>query len=397
MNDLDKELEKAVLAVRDNVIAWRRHIHANPELSYQENETADFIETLLKSFGGMELSRPTPTSVVARLNGPVPGKTVALRADIDALAVTELNGLDFVSKKPGVMHACGHDSHAAMLLGAAKVLSGFKDRIHGEVRFIFQHAEEIPPGGAVELVKAGVMKGVDSIIGLHVFNQISAGTATFLAGPLTADGVNCTVTIQGKGGHSAMPELSVDPVAVGAQVVVSLQHIVARELSAFENVVVSATCFNTPGNAPNATPDHVTLSINARGATSDFRQKIPIAIERIVTGVCALYGAQCALEFDYLYPAVINDGAVTETIKSMTQRIYGKDAATVAKPTLAGEDFSAYLSEAPGCFIFMGTGNEALGCTFPNHHPRFNIDESALSRGVGILTHGAFELLGTNP
>lgn len=393
MNDLDAELEAAVRAVAPDVVAWRRHFHAHPELSYQEFETSRFIVERLAEFGGFDISRPTETSVMARLIGKPGGKTLAFRADIDALALTELNDFDFASKNPGKMHACGHDTHAAMLLGAAKALSKMKGRIDGEVRFIFQHAEEVPPGGAVQLVEAGVMEGVDAIVGLHIFGPVPAGTISFVPGAMTADGLNCSVKVKGKGGHSAMPEFSVDPVAIAAQIVVSLQHIVAREVGAFDNVVVSATRFNTPGEAFNVTPDYVDLGINARGVSADFREKIPAAIERIVKGVCGTYGASYDIDFVFSYPSVVNDASILEAMKAMATRIYGDGAVEIGKPTMGGEDFSGYLTAAPGCFIALGGGNPELGAIYPNHHPRFTVDESALSTGVGLFVHGAFELL----
>jgi len=190
-----------------------------------------------------------------------------------------------------------------------------------------------------------------------------------------------------------MPEHSIDPVAIGAQIVVSLQHIVGRELGAFENVVISATRFNTPGEAYNVTPDYVDLGLNARGVSATFRDVIPAAIERIVKGVCDAYGATYEISFVFTYPAVVNDDGITAKLKAMAERLYGSDAVEIGKPTMGGEDFSAFLTKAPGCFVALGAGNPEKGCTFPNHHPRFNVDESALRTGVGFLVHGAFELL----
>jgi len=387
------DLDAAVASVSGSVVAWRRHFHQHPELSFKEFETSAFIYETLESFGGLELSRPTETSVVAKLKGGKPGKTLAIRADIDALALSENNDLDFASVNEGCMHACGHDSHAAMLLGTAKVLSLFKDEIPGEIRFFFQHAEEVPPGGASQMVAAGVMEGVDLIIGLHVGPQYPAGTVAIAPGPISGDGMNCWVKVLGKGGHSAMPELSNDPVIIGAEIVVNLQHIVARRTSAFENLIVAATRFNTPGEAYNVIPDHATIGLNARGVSADFRKKVPQMVEQIVKGITAAHGATYEMGYEFSYPSVVNDPEVTERWRTTAVRLFGEDKVVVMKPTMGGEDFSAFLTKAPGCFVFLGAGNPEKGASFPNHHPKFNIDEDALAVGVRLFVHGAFDLL----
>ncbi|MCA1729620.1 MAG: amidohydrolase, partial [Actinobacteria bacterium] len=189
--------------VRDEVIGWRRHLHRNPELSFHEEETSRFVYETLESFGGMELSRPTPTSVVARLIGESPGRVLAVRADMDALPISEENDFEFVSKNPGVMHACGHDGHTAMLLGAAKILSGMKEGIRGEIRFLFQHAEELYPGGAEEMVEAGVLEGVDAIIGIHLWSRLEVGKIGVVYGPMMASPDTFKIVVKGKGGHAA--------------------------------------------------------------------------------------------------------------------------------------------------------------------------------------------------
>ncbi|MDQ3639718.1 MAG: amidohydrolase, partial [Actinomycetota bacterium] len=203
----------------DEVLGWLRHLHRNPELSFQEEETSRFVYETLESFGGLELSRPTPTSVVARLVGEGPGRTVALRADMDALPITEENDFEFASRKPGVMHACGHDGHTAMLLGAAKVLVGMREEINGEVRFLFQHAEELYPGGAEEMVEAGVMEDVDAIVGIHLWSGLEVGKVGVVYGPMLAAPDTFEISINGRGGHAAMPHQTADAIAIGAQVV----------------------------------------------------------------------------------------------------------------------------------------------------------------------------------
>jgi amidohydrolase len=235
--------EKAVEEVKDEVVGWRRFLHENPEISFEERETSAFVYETLESFGGLELSRPTETSVVASLVGGSPGKTVALRADIDALPITEENDFKFVSKRPGAMHACGHDGHTAMLLGVAKIMSSMKESISGEVRFIFQHAEELMPGGAEGMIENGVMDGVDSIVGIHLWASLPTGTIGLAYGPMMGSPDIFRITVNGSGGHAAMAYKTVDSIAVGAQVVTNLQHVVSRNISPMENAVLSVTSF----------------------------------------------------------------------------------------------------------------------------------------------------------
>ncbi len=216
--------------MRDTVIAWRRQLHQNPELSFHEERTAQFVADTLASFGGLEISRPTRTSVVARLVGAKPGRVLAMRADIDALPIEERNTHEFVSRNPGVMHACGHDGHTAMLLGAAKVLASRRDELAGELRFVFQHAEELNPGGAEELVNAGVMDGVDLIVGAHLWLPMPYGKVGVRAGALMASPDNFRITITGSGGHAAIPHETIDSIAIAAQVVTNLQHVVSRNV-----------------------------------------------------------------------------------------------------------------------------------------------------------------------
>ncbi|NUS99016.1 MAG: amidohydrolase, partial [Gemmatimonadaceae bacterium] len=227
--------------VRDQVISWRRHLHRHPELSFHETNTSRFVAETLGGFGGLEISRPSATSVMARLKGGRPGRTLAMRADIDALPIHEKNAHDFVSSSPGVMHACGHDGHTAMLLGAAKVLAARRAELAGEIRFIFQHAEEIPPGGAEELVRAGVMEGVDLVIGAHLWSPLQVGKVGVKAGALMAAPDAFTITILGSGGHAALPQQTVDSIAVAAQVVTNLQHVVARNVDPLASAVLSVT------------------------------------------------------------------------------------------------------------------------------------------------------------
>lgn len=382
-------------SVDAQVIAWRRHLHRNPELSFQEHKTADYVEEQLLRMSGLTVSRPTPTSVLAVLPGRAgPGRTVLLRADMDALPIHEESGVEFESETPGVMHACGHDGHTAMLLGAAQTLVAEQDDLHGEVRFIFQHAEELFPGGAQQLVDVGIMDGVDVVIGTHLFSSIPVGQVALKSGPLMAAPDVFEVTIIGKGGHGAMPHETIDPIVIGAHVVTALQSIVSRQRDPLEPAVVSVTTFHA-GKAHNVIANTATLTGTVRTFDADLRLKIPQQMERLIQGVTAGFGATCSFDYVYGYRATVNDPEVTDALREVVCSVLGDQALVDAQPTMGGEDFSAYLSQAPGAFVLIGARNEELGITFPHHHPQFAIDEQALQYGVKIFVGAAKQLSST--
>ncbi|WP_257349786.1 M20 family metallopeptidase [Pseudalkalibacillus decolorationis] len=379
--------------VKDQVVEWRRFLHQNPELSFEEEKTSQFVFDTLQSFGGLEVSQPTKTSVMARLIGKQPGKVLAMRADMDALPINEENDFDFISQNRGVMHGCGHDGHTAMLLGAAKVLSQLKEQIQGEVRFIFQHAEEVPPGGAREMVAAGVMDGVDEVIGIHLMSFLPIGKIGLLSGPATANSDTFDITIFGKGGHSSQPEAAVDPIAIGSQVVNNLQHIVARNFDPQEKLVVSVTKFHG-GTANNVIPDTVKLGGTVRNFSQEVREEVPRLMEKIVKGVTEAHGASCQLDYQFGYSSIVNNHELTKKVEGMVQEKFGNDYVEHLPPAMGSEDFSAFSQKAPGCFILVGARNEEKGIVHPHHHPRFTVDEDALAIGVKIFVNAPFELLG---
>ncbi|KKX52923.1 M20 family metallopeptidase [Brevibacillus borstelensis] len=379
-----EQLRRLVDEIQMEVIEWRRYLHRYPELSYQEEKTAQFVCDTLTSFGGLELSRPTQTSVMARLRGARPGPVIAIRADMDALPIAEENTFDFVSQNPGVMHACGHDGHTAMLLGTAKILSGCKSWLNGEVRFLFQHAEESPPGGAEEMVRAGVLDGVDMIVGAHLWSPLEYGKIGILYGPAMAAGDSFTIRIHGKGGHAAMPHLSVDSIAVAAQVVSNLQQIVSRNTDPLETLVLSITKFQA-GTAFHVIPGTVEILGTVRYFQPEFRGQVPPLMERIVKGIAEAHGASYEFRYDFGYRAVINDEEVTRQAEAAVREYCGENAIERMAPVMAAEDFSSFQQKTPGCFLLIGAGNKEKGITFPHHHPRFTIDEDALAVGVGIF------------
>ena len=375
--------------LEQQAIAWRRHLHANPELSFEEHETARFVEETLRSFDALELERPTPTSVVAHLRGPRPGRVLALRADMDALPIQEETDLPFASTRPGTMHACGHDAHTAILLAAARALAERREQLSGEVRFLFQHAEEKPPGGARQLVEAGAVDGVDLVAGIHLFSQEPVGTISVPAGPRAAASDTFALEIRGKGGHAAAPHRSLDPVVVAAEVVTSLQLIVSRTVDPIESAVVSVTRFHT-GTADNIIPEVVELGGTVRTYDPEVRASVRESIDRIARGVTDAHGATYRFDYEEGYAALHNDAEAAAVVEAAARAGLGDDAIRPTPPIMGGEDFSAYLEKAPGAFFIVGAGDKDWT---PHHHPRFTIDEAAIRPGIAVFVRTALDYL----
>lgn len=379
--------------LESRAIHWRRHLHAHPELSFQEHETSAFVEELLRSFGGLEIERPTATSIVARLRTGRPGKTLAFRADMDALPIQEENDVPYASTRPGVMHACAHDAHTAILLGAASILTERRNELAGEVRFVFQHAEELPPGGAQELVDAGVMDGVDAVVGIHLFSTVPVGLVASQPGPLLAFADTFRIEVHGRGGHAASPHETIDPIVVAAQVVTNLQQLVSRTLDPLDQGVVSVTRISG-GTAKNVIPETVELVGTVRTFRPETKTALVEGIERVVRGVTEAHGATWTFQFEDGYPAVVNDPGVAAIVEEAVRAELGAQAVTRIEPVMGGEDFSAYLQRAPGAFFVVGARNEAIGAAFPHHHPRFAIDEASLRDGIAVFARTALDVLG---
>jgi amidohydrolase len=382
----------AAESLAPQVIAWRRHLHRHPELSFEEHATAQYVFDVLAALPGLELSRPTATSVVARLRGARPGRTIAVRADMDALPIHEENDAPYRSTKPGVMHACGHDGHTSIVLGLATLLAERREQLAGEVRFVFQHAEELSPGGAEQLVAAGVMDGVDEVIGLHLWSQMPVGKIAIVPGPAMAapDTFQCTIT--GRGGHAALPHDTVDPIAIGAQVVSALQQIVSRQVDPLEPAVLSVTQF-IAGTTFNVIPNSAYLSGTVRTFDAALRRQIPERMERLIRGICDGFGATCEFTYELGYRPVVNDVALSARLTEVVARTFGGEVLVPLRPVMGGEDFSAYQQRAPGVFAFVGAGNVERGITAAHHHPRFDIDEASLEVGLRYLVTATVELL----
>lgn len=387
-----KEIKSITKETQEEVISWRRHLHQYPEVAYEEVETSQYIYDTLKAFGNLEVTRPTKTSVIARLVGSKEGKTIAIRADIDALPIQEENSLPFASKNPGVMHACGHDGHASVLLGTAKILASKQHEIKGEIRFLFQHAEEVFPGGALEMVEAGVMEGVDLIIGTHLWSPLEYGKIGVAAGPVMAAADTFYITVNGQAGHAGLPHQAVDAITIGAQVVTNLQQIVSRNVDPIESLVVSITKIHG-GSAMNVLPSSVEIAGTVRLYNTELRETAKKRINQIVKGVTEAHGAAYSFEYCEGPDPVINDEELAAIVEESAVELFGEEAVINMKPNMGAEDFSGFLTEAPGVYFFTGVGNPEKETDYPHHHSRFNIDEDALEKGMNMFVHTALKLL----
>ncbi len=365
------------LIPEDEVIEWRRHIHQNPEVSFKEYETSNYVAQVLEGFENIEVIRPTETSVVGILKGDRPGKTVAFRADLDALPIQEETDLPYASQVPEVMHACGHDAHTAMLLGTAATLSQMKDKVRGTVYFLFQHAEEQHPGGALSIIETGVLDEVDAFFGMHVLPNFPVGHIGILpdgAASTTSDAFY--LTIKGKGSHGSMPHLGVDPIVIGAEIVGGLQTIVSRNTVPGEMAVLSIGKFHA-GNVPNVIADKAQLAATVRTITPETRALVRERVEAIVENLTEAYNAEYVLEYINSYPSIMNDPALNKLARRSAGKTLGEDQVFDAPMMTASEDFAYYAQKAPVAFVTLGVGDG-----FANHHPKFDPDEEAFVNGV---------------
>lgn len=382
-----------VKALEKNIIEIRRHIHAHPELSYQEFETSSFVAEKLETLGIQVKRGVGGTGVVGLLKGASAGHVVALRADMDALPVTENVDLPFKSQRPGVMHACGHDTHVAMLLGAAMLLSKHRDELHGSVKFLFQPAEEDGgKGGAEPMIEAGAMKNpkVDFVFGLHISGSEPSGVFALRPGPIMAAPDTFKIRIIGKGGHGSAPHAGVDPIFVSAQVITALQGVASRMIDQTEPFVVSV-CSLHSGTKDNIIPDEALLEGTVRTLNEKTRTQAKRYVSNVVQSVCRAFKAKAEIAFkEDAYPVTINTPRVTRRVTSILKTISGTRTIET-KPVLGGEDFSRFLQKAPGAYYFLGTRNEKKGCIYDNHSSKFKVDEDVLKYGTLSLTKLALE------
>src|SRR5579884_938652 len=390
------EIIKAAQAIADQVIADRRHLHMHPELGFQEFETSKYIQSRLRDIGVPFRAGIATTGVLAEIKGTAgAGKTVLLRADIDALPIDEQVDAPYRSTVPNVMHACGHDAHTAVLLGTAKLLWERRHELAGTVKLVFQPCEERPPGGAIKMIEEGVMENprVDAAFGLHVTPQLETGQLGYRAGPATAASDRFQITIKGKGGHAARPNATVDAVVIASHVVVALQTLVSRETAPIQPAVVTVGAIHA-GDANNVIPGEATILGTVRTYDPDLRQQLAERVKELSQGIAAAMRAKAEVEYTFGYPSLVNDPAMTELVRQVGAELVGAENVTQVDPVLGGEDMSYFLQKAPGCFFRLGTGNKARGITFGNHHPKFDVDEAALPLGVAAMTTVALRFLG---
>lgn len=374
---------------------WRHHLHAHPELSFQERETSAFVSARLSEMGIPFQEGIAGTGVVGMIEGKKPGSRVlALRADMDALPILEENDVPYKSTRPGVMHACGHDVHTASLLGAARILQEVKEEFEGSIKLIFQPGEERIPGGASLLIKEGVLENPApaSILGQHVMPGLSVGKVGFREGLYMASADEIYLTIHGKGGHGAVPHQAVDVVAIMAQLITALQQVVSRLANPTIPSVLSFGKVEASG-VTNVLPNSVYLEGTFRTMDEEWRARAHEKIRAITEGICSAYGARADLEIRKGYPFLMNDPALTRKSKESAIAYMGKDNVVDLDMWMAAEDFAYYSQAMPGCFYRLGTRNEARGIVSGVHTPTFDIDEAALETGCGLMAWLALEEL----
>lgn len=378
-----------------SLVKLRRELHQYPEIAYTEYKTSGVMARELRKLGIEVKTGVAKTGVVGLLNKNKKGKTVTLRADMDALPVTELTGLPFKSKNPGRMHACGHDVHMSCVIGAAKILSNLKNELPGKVKFIFQPSEEVTPGGAYPMIKAGVLKNpeVKGIFGLHSDSSIPIGKIGVKNGPMMAQADDFDITIIGKGGHGARPQDGIDAIVVASAVIQALQTIPSRRISPLKSVVISVGVIEG-GTARNIICDKVVLKGTARTLEKGITKKITALLKEIVSGVTKGYGADFELNYYEGYPVLVNDPTMSDLVRSSISKLFGKESIfEVKEPMMGGEDFAYFLKEVPGSFIRLGIRNEKIGAVHPWHHPEWKVDEKAIKIGAALLAQVAFDFL----
>jgi len=379
-----------------NVVAIRRHIHSNPELSFKEFETAKYIADSLKDLGIRPVEGIAKTGISAIIEGRNPAKKIiALRADIDALPITEANEVDYKSNNEGVMHACGHDAHTSSLLGTAHILNQVKDEFEGTVKLIFQPGEEKAPGGASLMIKDGVLKNPEpqSILGQHVMPLIPVGKIGFKEGIYMASADEIYMTVKGRGGHGAMPDRNIDPVLIASHIIVALQQIVSRNATPTIPSVLSFGKVIAEG-ATNVIPNEVKIEGTFRTLNEEWRQEAKIKIKKMVEGIAKSMGGECDFHFLDGYPFLYNNEDLTRRNKEFAIEYMGEENVIDLDVWMAAEDFAFYSQEIDACFYRLGVRNESKGITSNVHTPTFNIDENALEIGSGLMAWLAIKELG---
>ena len=388
-------IKKLSLSYSDEVIAMRRHLHTNPELSYEEFQTASYVKSQLKSFGIQSVRDIADTGVIAEIQGKNASiKTVALRGDMDALPIHEANDVTYRSKNPGVMHACGHDVHTSSLLGTAKILQEVKDQFEGTVRLLFQPGEEKNPGGASYLIRDGALKNPQpiSIIGQHVFPLLPVGKIGFREGMYMASADEIYLKVIGKGGHGAAPELAIDPVVIASHIIIALQQVISRNASPKQPTVLTFGKISGEG-ATNIIPNEVNIAGTFRAMNEKWRASGLEKIKKMAESIAVGMGGRCEVEISHGYPYLENNPQLTRSIRKAAEEYVGKENVEDIDISLGAEDFAYYSQVIPASFYRLGTRNEAKGITSYVHTPNFDIDEDALKISSGLMAWMAIRQL----
>ena len=382
---IQKRIKELAKQLAPEFVAIRHHLHAHPELSYQEFETSKFVQQKLTEFN-IPFEVKATTGVIGLIEGNPSSRIIALRADMDALPIKEENDVPYKSTNGGVMHACGHDVHTTCLLGAAKILSETKNEWEGTVKLFFQPGEEKNPGGASLLIKEGALENPkpQSIYALHVNPQLEVGNLSFRSGKVMASADEIYMTIKSKGGHAAAPHLSADTILIASQLIVALQQVVSRNKDPFSPSVLSITSFQG-GFTTNVIPSEVKLMGTFRAMDEEWRFKAHDIIRKISTELVHSMGAEIDVHIDVGYPTVYNNEELNEKTKKIAEEFMGADKVGETEVRMGAEDFGYYSQQIPGCFFRLGTGNKQKGITSGVHTPKFNIDEDAIEIGIGIM------------
>lgn len=391
LTQLDTKAE--ALALREQLVAWRRDFHRHPELGLQEHRSAEIIAQELRGLGYDVETDVAETGVVGLLEGSGAGRVVMARFDMDALPVAEANETDYVSQNEGVMHACGHDGHMAIGLGAATLLAHHRERLRGIVKLVFQPGEE-GAQGALKMIEAGVLEDPRPDVALiaHIWNEQPVGTIDVASGPMMAAADRWTCTIRGKGGHGALPHLAVDPIVAASHVVTGLQAVVSRSVSPLETAVLTVGSFRG-GDAFNVIPDHVELGGTIRTYDGKVRERVVSRLREVVEGVAVAHESTADLQVDHLTPALVNDPTVAEVVREAAEVVVGPAAVASDRRTMGSEDAAYFTQAVPGCYFFLGSANPGRGLDAAHHNPRFDFDEDVLPIGVAVMAEAILHTL----
>ncbi|MDH7513302.1 MAG: amidohydrolase [Clostridiales bacterium] len=383
------DLKDEINALVAELVRWRRDFHRHPEIANEEKWTSGVIRRFLEDLG-LPVQSAAGTGLIAVLEGAGNGKTVALRADMDALPLQEEGEKEYKSLNPGAAHACGHDGHMAILMAVAKILAGRKDSLPGRVVFLFQPAEERPPGGAKRMIEEGALDGVDAVFGLHLWQPLPTGTVGIVKGAMMAQSDEFSLVVKGKGGHGSMPHTAIDPILAASHIVVNVQTIVSRNVDPLKPCVVS---FGTVsgGTVFNIIPAEVSLTGTVRSFETAVQDLAERRLHEIAEETARAMGASCSFNYIKGYPALVNHAGMVDFVTGVAAKVLGENCLKRIDPIMGGEDFAYYLQKIPGAFFFFGAGD---GCPFPHHHPVFEIDEKALPQAVLLMASLALEFLG---